>query len=244
LLAHIPTYCKIGFRGREAETTGVRATVKAGLTSPQSWRTLQGGIILLLLFLASRVAVFRQWPWLWVVPLAAFFLCASLVPSLRKSLGWLRAGRIDRNPVTATAAIIVLSSSALVFYQLTFRPDLTALGALMPLDLLGGVMFAGIFFPLLNATLEELVFRGVLFDAVEAEWGWPVALVVTAIIFGVAHVSGYPPGPVGAVLAGLYGSVLGLLRVWVGGLALPIVAHVAADATIFGILVHADALPR
>jgi membrane protease YdiL (CAAX protease family) len=204
---------------------------------------LHGVFFLLLLGLASLVPPLRQWPWLWLAPLAAYFLIVTLVPPLRRSLGWLRPGRIDRKTGAATAAIVALSCSALVLYQALFQPDVTPLGALMPVELLGGIFLAGISFPLLNATLEELVFRGVLFDAVESEWGWPMAVGVTALLFGIGHLGGYPPGPSGAVLAGIYGGVLGLLRVWVGGLALPVVAHVAADATIFGILVHAGTLP-
>ncbi len=208
------------------------------------WRTLQGGFYLLLLFLASRISVLRQWPWLWVAPLTAFFLIAALVSPLRRSLGWLRVGRVDRGAVATTTAIIFVSCGALVLYQTLFQPDVSILGPLMPVELLGGIVLAGILFPLLNATLEELVFRGVLFDAVEAEWGGPVAVGATAAVFGIAHLTGYPPGPLGAVLAGVYGAALGLLRVWVGGLALPIAAHITADATIYGILVHFGALPQ
>ena len=39
-------------------------------------------------------------------------------------------------------------------------------------------------------------------------------------------------------MAALFGFTLGTLRVWTGGLALPIVAHMGADATIYGILVY------
>jgi hypothetical protein len=38
--------------------------------------------------------------------------------------------------------------------------------------------------------------------------------------------------------------MLGWLRVRTGGLTLPILAHIAADATIYGILVYAGAVVR
>ena len=60
-----------------------------------------------------------------------------------------------------------------------------------------------------------------------------VTLGVTAALFGLGHLHGYPPGPLGAVLAGLYGVALGLLRWWAGGLGLAVACHVSADATIF-----------
>jgi len=149
---------------------------------------------------------------------------------------------MDRLTTATTAVIAVISSSALILYHALIRPDVTSLGDRMHVAALGGVVFAGIMFPLLNAPLEELVFRGILFDAIESEWGWRVALAITVLLFGYGHMSGYPPGWLGAILAGLYGGVLGLLRVWVGGLALPILAHIAADATIYGILVHEGAV--
>jgi membrane protease YdiL (CAAX protease family) len=149
---------------------------------------------------------------------------------------------MDPTAVSMTALIALISSSALVVYHVTFRPRVEALGALMPVEALGGVLLAGILFPLVNATLEELVFRGILFDSLESEWGWKVALATTSIVFGYGHMTGYPPGWLGAVLAGIYGGILGLMRLWVGGLALPILAHVAADATIYGILVYEGAL--
>lgn len=64
-----------------------------------------------------------------------------------------------------------------------------------------------------------------------------MALVTTSLLFGFGHLQGYPPGYVGAFLACVYGFAIGALRIYTKGLALPIVAHIFADATIYGILV-------
>jgi membrane protease YdiL (CAAX protease family) len=133
---------------------------------------------------------------------------------------------------------MALTTLALVIFQNTARPDVSSYGAVLPLHALGGVVTAGVVFTVVNATLEELVFRGVLFDAVQSQWGPAVAVIATALLFGIGHVRGYPPGPLGACFAVLFGLVLGALRLWTGGLALPIVAHMGADATIYVILVH------
>ncbi len=103
-------------------------------------------------------------------------------------------------------------------------------------------MLAGCCFSIGNAVLEEVAFRGILFDALAGEWNAAVAVVVTALVFGFIHQAGYPPGSLGAVLAGLYGVALGVLRVWTGGLLVPMFCHVFADATIFGILVSTGTL--
>lgn len=64
-------------------------------------------------------------------------------------------------------------------------------------------------------------------------------MICTAFVFGIGHWQGYPPGVIGAVLAGYYGLALGLMRWWSGGLALDFACHVTADATIFVIVARA-----
>jgi hypothetical protein len=121
-------------------------------------------------------------------------------------------------------------------------PDVRELTTRLPARVLGSVVLAGMLFALVNAILEEMLFRGVLYDGVEWQCGWKAAVMITAGIFGLFHVHGYPPGPLGAAMAAIYGLVLGWLRHRTQGLLLPILAHIFADATIFGILVHAGAL--
>lgn len=98
------------------------------------------------------------------------------------------------------------------------------------------MLLFGVYFSLLNALLEELVFRGILQDALEAQLGSTSALLLQAACFGLAHYQGYPMGALGVVLSGIYGLLLGGLRNWVGGLAAPIMVHVCADATIFALV--------
>jgi membrane protease YdiL (CAAX protease family) len=119
------------------------------------------------------------------------------------------------------------------------KPDVYALAARLPGALPRNVILAGACLSVVNAVLEEVFFRGVIYDALESEWGWRTAVIISGAFFGVLHIVGYPPGPSGAVMAGIYGIMLGWLRRRTGGLLWPTVAHVVADATIVGILVHA-----
>lgn len=100
------------------------------------------------------------------------------------------------------------------------------------------LVVAGAGFSLVNAAVEEAVFRGVLQTALERVSGPGVAVVVQAVAFGLLHVVGVPTGLVGALMAGAWGLLLGVMRWRTGGLLAPYVAHVAADATIFGMLLH------
>ena len=103
----------------------------------------------------------------------------------------------------------------------------------LPIAALGGIVSAGLLFSIFNAILEEIIFHGILFDSAESQWGVWIAVAATAILFGYGHLRGYPPGLAGAFLAGLYGLCLGWLRIYTGGIGWPVIAHIAADATIF-----------
>jgi len=147
------------------------------------------------------------------------------------------AGKVVGSFLAATVGIMALTSAALVAFTAIAKPDLGSYHAALPFDRFGGVITGGVIFTVVNATLEELVFRGVLFDAIRSQWNVWVTLIATSVLFGLGHLHGYPPGLSGACLAVVFGFAVGVLRVWTDGLALPIVAHMGADATIYWILV-------
>jgi len=184
----------------------------------------------------------RQWPWVWLAPLVAYLLLVVCVPRLRRSLSWFRLGRPSAAAAATTVGVTALSASVLLVFHETAKPDVHFYRAHLPLDALGSVVLTGAVFSVVNATLEELVFRGVLFDAVRSQWGIRGTLIGTAMLFGLGHLHGYPPGPIGACLAILFGFAMGILRLWTGGLLSPIIAHIGADATIYSIVVHSGAV--
>jgi len=198
------------------------------------WRALHGGLLLVLLPLPLAVPALAQWPWHFLAPLLAYGVLVAIVPPLRRSLHWLSCGRLDAPVLLTTAGVILLTSTVLVLFEKLFQPDLQALRAHLPA---GNVLLIGGLFVLLNAAMEEALFRGVLLDALESQLTPGAALLAQAVVFGLAHYQGFPEGPVGVVLAAIYGLILGALRTWAGGLAAPYLAHVAADATIFAIIV-------
>jgi hypothetical protein len=187
---------------------------------------------------AMSVPTLRRWPLIWIVPLGGYFLMPVFVPRLRGSMTWLRAGKVSGVSIAAVVGIMVLTSLALVVFNAIAKPDMASGRAGFPIERFGGLVLAGIIFTIVNATLEELVFPGVLFDAIRSQWNAWVTLIATSVLFGLGHLHGYPPGLWGAIMAVGFGFATGVLRVWTGGLALPIVAHMGADATIYWILVR------
>ena len=200
---------------------------------PEANGGLHGLLFAGLLVGASLIPVFQVWPVPWVLALAGYFALAGSLPALKATRPRLRFGRISGRTIAATVVIAFLSWLVLTTFNRLARPDMSAYRTLLPIQAMGGVLSAGILFSLLNAVLEELAFRYVFYEAIAAERGPVLAVLATAVIFGIGHLHGFPPGPTGTVLAGIYGLALGWLRLFTGGIGLPVAAHVIADATIF-----------
>jgi uncharacterized protein len=212
------------------------------ISNHSDWRLAHGCAFVVLMAVAMLVPALRRWPWIWVVPLAGYFLMAVFTPRLRSHMKWFRLGEVSGVSIVATVGMMALMSVVLVTFNTIAKPDLGSYRAALPFEMFGSVVTAGVVFTVVNATLEELVFRGVLFDAVRSQWGASVTLVATSVLFGLGHLHGYPPGLWGACLAVVLGFAVGVLRVWTEGLALPIVAHMGADATIYCILVRSGVM--
>lgn len=210
--------------------------------SRADWRPMHGLVLIGFTAVATFVPASRIWPLLWLVQLVGYALLVAVVPPLRATFRPWHFGRGSTSTVVATGIITVGSCAVLVAFHNLTHPDVSAYGGFLPVSSLGGVLAAGVLFSVFNALFEEVIFRGILFDAVESQWGVWVAVFATAFLFGYGHMHGYPPGPLGAVLAGTYGLCLGWLRVFSGGLGLPVIAHVAADATIFTIVARSGVL--
>ena len=135
---------------------------------------------------------------------------------------WLQLGRRTPELPWLLVLIVVVTTCALVPWQQLFdgRPPQAYVDAAAgrPLWLL---IIAGVGFSPVNALVEEAVFRGALQTALQQVAGPVVAVVVQAVAFGTRHVLGVPVGIVGAVMAGSWGLLLGLLRWRTRGLLAP-----------------------
>jgi len=202
---------------------------------------LHGMLFLAMLGMTAAGLWPRVWPLYLVLPLIIYASVVSIFPPLRRTAPQLAVGRVTGAPLVATIVLSAATVAALVTFHILARPDVSDLTTKLPVTSLSSLIVVGICFSVLNAALEELMFRGVLWEVVAAESSAHVALVVTATLFGLFHLHGYPPGVLGAVLAGFFGLALGFLRQWTGGLGLAMTCHVCADATIFGLLLWSGA---
>jgi membrane protease YdiL (CAAX protease family) len=87
--------------------------------------------------------------------------------------------------------------------------------------------------------MEEAIFRGIMMEALDSALGAGYCSIgIQAIPFAALHyIAGFPNGVLGFIMVLIYGVMLGAIRRLSKGILAPLVAHIAADSTIFSILV-------
>ena len=108
------------------------------------------------------------------------------------------------------------------------------------LDLADPVFSALLVTALGSAVVEELLFRGLLFEGLRRWWGRGTAVWVSAVLFGAAHLDVHH-----GVVAAILGLQLGVLR-QLHGLPVAIAAHVVNNGLWLTVVVagHHDPIAR
>src|SRR5207244_4866277 len=132
---------------------------------------------------------------------------------LRQTVGWLRMGH-PTLPMWITAATVAVGSavSLLLWFKLA-RPDVKSLAGLIPMWSPARLAFLGVGFALFNAAWEEMIWRGVVFDALErTRLPSGTVVLMQAVSFGVIRLHVFPSGMVGICVVSSYGSSHDVLR--------------------------------
>ncbi len=180
-----------------------------------------------------------MWPAYLLVPVLATIGLAFSAGFGRDTLAALARGRLGRAEWGLIALNAIVAAVALVGWVVLLQPDLSRLAGMLPQWPLIGLIGAGASFSVVNALLEEIVWRGILQNWLMTFMSAPAAVFVQAASFGAAHYNGFPSGLVGMGLAAVWGAMIGALALQSKGLAAPVVAHIAADAVIFAVLAGA-----
>jgi len=195
-------------------------------------------LALLTLLLVNCFPHFQIWPFSILLPLTAYGVIVSLTPSLRQSVGWIRKGSMNSDVIRLIIITVIVSAFALVAWMLLLKPDIEHHLALVPDVPVWTYPLIGIFFAVFNAVMEESVYRGILMEALDSALGesyWSVC--IQALPFAALHyLSGFPNGGLGFIMTLVYGIMLGAIRRLSKGMLAPVVAHIAADLTIFSIV--------
>jgi membrane protease YdiL (CAAX protease family) len=165
-----------------------------------------------------------------------YLLSATLAGETRGSQP-VRLGRLAAADIWMVAGVVLTTASVLLVFFQVAPPRLGTGASLLTTLRPWSLVIAGIAFALLNALVEEVLFRGAVLHHLGDTLGWWTAAVVQALAFGMLHLNGYPYGPLGVALAAVYGLILGVMRLRSGGLLAPWIAHVLTDIVIFVLIV-------
>ncbi len=151
---------------------------------------------------------------------------------------WLGRERRDRAARLLAATSIPLTTIALVAFIASGRADLnTATEGLQSLPV-WTLPLVGVGFVLVNPTVEEILFRGVIQEMVTEVSARPaIGIAVQGAAFGTIHLNGVPGGPFGVVMATGWGIMLGIIRHRTGSIRLVWVVHVLANIAIYATVV-------
>jgi membrane protease YdiL (CAAX protease family) len=210
------------------------------ILAKREWLLLHCAVLFLLWSLGDLLSYweFLRLPALGLILL---FSCSTLVilpfRQTRAALSWIAFGKIDRVTMLLLIIIGFVSSGALIVWALW--TDNLGLGLRMvedvahyprPLIILLGIPL----FALINALAEEIIYRGILHEALTHTFsnGY-LAVVLQATAFAAIHYSvGFPNGVWGYLMVLCYGVMLGYLKRRTSGILSPYLSHIVADLTI------------
>ncbi len=205
-----------------------------------AWELVHCGLFFALMSVSGIALRWLRLPEFWLIfllPLMAATLIALPFSVTRRALRWIRIGTIDRYSWVLFGITSMLSVAALLMWA--YWTDNIGVGVQnmqaflqYPLWLMIGVVVP--IFALVNAALEEAVYRGILQEGLaHVLTNTPLVVVLQASAFAAAHfAAGFPNGALGYAMVLTWGTMLGYLRVRTRGLFIPYLAHVIADLVI------------
>lgn len=198
---------------------------------------LHVAIFCILVVLSYRTPGMGMHPFPLVGALAGYALVVLATPRLRETMFWLHTGSLEAGVRWLVIFAAASSAVSLPVWYLLVGPEVRQIVAAFDDLPMWALLPVGAIFALVNAGAEEAAFRGVLMDALVSAVGVMGAVLIQAMAFGLVHYPhGLPNGTWGALLSGVYGLILGLIRLRAGGMLAPWIAHVATDLTIFLLL--------
>jgi len=178
------------------------------------------------------------WPLSFILPIIIYLSIIMFTDKSKYRIQWMKAGYLNRITIMIMIPTILLSSAALIIWVIVLKPDLSDLIKMVPVESVPGIILPGILFSVFNSLWEEIILKGILWNGLEIFISNALLInIFQAVLFGIMHFNGFPRGIIGAVLAGIYGLLIGFIRKNSNGLLAPVITHFFADAAIFGILI-------
>ena len=149
--------------------------------------------------------------------------------------GWSPEPKVTGYMVLAALAFLVAVSVNILFYQLGFTQSSETYQEVHQMQY--GVQFAVglILYGIISPAAEEIVFRGVIHNRMRRCFSVRIALVMSALLFGLYH---------GNLVQAVYGTILGLVIAYVYELyddfAAPVIFHSVANISVYAMTYQND----
>lgn len=165
-----------------------------------------------------------------------FLVLAAVLGRRIEAFGWFRAGVLSGRMKVALTILVMLCMGVLAAYFSGLKPDLTHQPLIRSIKAPALLLITGLAIAALNSLIEEAIYRGILYDAIErAGFGAWIAVAIQAVAFGTFHLNSNEPGLVGVAMTAVLGLVLGILRRVSGGLIAPYILHFALDIGVYSL---------
>ncbi|MFN3470147.1 MAG: lysostaphin resistance A-like protein [Novosphingobium sp.] len=210
----------------------------------RQWAAVAGGLLIasgwIAFIIALAPALMGDGSNLWRY---AVFMLMIYVPLLPIALigGWLcrsRVLRLGQSPGVWMAAGILIGAGGVSASLLMSWLN----GGVVPGSGMSGFSLAvglGMMLTLVQASMEEVLFRGWLQPVLAARWGAMAGVLASALLFALFHLIGGARAPVTLAFIMLAGVLFGLLTQRTGGLAASVAAHAAwniTEGSVFGLV--------
>lgn len=194
--------------------------------------------VLLVAFLVLWFTGLRPKRLLFGLAFVVYVVAASRLPWLRELAPWHRVWSCNLRQGAFGAAVGLVAGLALWAWYERTPEQLDVIVDIARDWSIWTLVSLGVLAAVINAVVEESVYRGIVQDSLEKVLRpGATALVMQAAVFAALHFpTGILQGFAGVGLAFFYGLVLGLLRRRSEGLAVPVIAHTATDMVILGIV--------
>ncbi len=165
-----------------------------------------------------------------LIPVILFTLLILFFSEIKSTIGWWHKDSVDSKLILQMLLAVGISGIGMFIYLKMNTSSIDRFIGMLPEGSFIFLIGMGIAYALLNAVVEEYIFRGMIWNALEKIMtNKSLVILSQAAIFGITHYWGLPGGISGVVLIFTWALYLGYIRQKTGGILGVIGLHFGAN---------------